>query len=422
MVAVTGRFEKPNRLKTILYLMMAVLVPFSCNETAGTHNTAGDSLEFYPPTPGWMDRSEFRHYHRLVAKFFDSTLIKRGFNGSILIAKDGGILYEKYHGKVDLRKPDSIQPSTSFHIASASKPFTGMAILRLVQEGKLSLSDSMDKFFPGFPYPGVTVKTLLNHRSGIPNYMYIADNKKGSWDKKKFMTNQDVVNLLYLHKPPKTGAPGKSFNYSNTNFVLLALIIEKVTGLAYSAYLKQTIFDPLDMTDTYVFSLDDTLHATVSFAHNGSYWKNDYLEATYGDKNIFSTPRDLLKWDQALYTEQVVNKALLNSAFTPYDTKKQVYKYGLGWRMLVFPNGKKIIYHFGRWHGFNAAFARLVDEKVTIIILGNKFTRNIYNSAHDAYALFGNYSTDKDEDYSESEVKTIRRTDTGVYSGKKPRN
>src|SRR5688500_18125462 len=267
--------------------MMAVLLPFSCNETAGTHNTSDDSLEFYPSTPGWMDRTEFRYYHRLLSNYFDSTLIKRGFNGGILVSKDGSVLYEKYHGKIDLRKPDSITQNTSFHIASASKPFTGMAILRLVQEGKLSLNDPLDKFFPGFPYAGVTVKMLLNHRSGIPNYMYFAD-KKGSWDKKVFMTNQDALNLMYSMKPPKTGSPGKAFNYSNSNFVLLALIIEKITGLPYSTYLKQTLFDPLGMSDTYVFSLADTSHATISFTHVGTPWKNDYLEATYGDKNIYS--------------------------------------------------------------------------------------------------------------------------------------
>jgi CubicO group peptidase (beta-lactamase class C family) len=170
--------------------------------------------------------------------------------------------------------------------------------------------------------------------------------------------------------------------------------------------MKQTFFQPIGMNDTYVFTLADTSTATTSFTARGTHWENDFLEGTYGDKNIFSTPRDLLKWDQALYTEQIVNRSLLDSAFTAYDTRRPVYKYGLGWRLLHFPNGKKIIYHYGRWHGFNAAFARLPDEKVTIIVLGNKFTRNIYNAAHDSYRLFGDYDTEKDEDDNESETKS----------------
>ncbi|HYC40737.1 MAG TPA: serine hydrolase domain-containing protein [Chitinophagaceae bacterium] len=382
-------------MKTIAYLVIAILIPFSCNQSAESRGTRSDSLEFYPPTPGAMNTDEFRYYYRQLSRYFDSTLLRRGFNGAILVAKDGNILYEKYHGLADLRGRDSIHEYTSFHIASATKPFTGVAILRLVQQNQLSLDEPLETFFPGFPYSGVTVRMLLNHRSGIPNYMYFAEK---SWDKKRFMQNQDVLDLLYRLKPKRTSQPGQAFNYSNTNFVLLALIVEKLSGMSFADYLRQNFFEPLGMQSTYLFSLADTLTATPSFTHGGTHWKNDFLEATYGDKNIYSTPRDLLKWDQALYTENVLSHAWLDSAFTPYDTRRPVHKYGLGWRLLVFPNGKKIVYHFGRWHGFNAAFARLVDEKVTIIILGNKFTRSVYNSAHDAYKLFGNYGAESEEE------------------------
>jgi CubicO group peptidase (beta-lactamase class C family) len=357
-----------------------------------------DSLDYYPPTPASLSKEEFRKYHRAMADYFTQKLIRHGFNGSILVAKEGNIIFEKYVGRPDLRKEDTLTDSTALHIASTGKTFTAIAILRMIQDGKLSLDDSVTKFFPALPYPGITVKMLLNHRSGLPNYVYfMADKKK--WDPEQYATNQDVLDFMYREKPNRSFVPGTRFSYSNTNYVLLASIIEKVSGLPFPVFMKQQIFDPLQMKHTYVFTLADTSTATPSFNYNASHWENDFLEGTYGDKNIYSTPRDMLKWDQALYTDQLLNQALLDSAFAPYSFERpSVHNYGLGFRMLLLPHGKKVIYHFGRWHGFNAAFARLTDEKATIIILGNKFTRNVYTAATKSYDLFGDYRQDKSRD------------------------
>ena len=289
-----------------------------------------------------------------------------------------------------------------------------MGILRLVQDNQLSLQDSLTKFFPGLPYPGITVEMLLNHRSGLPNYIYFIPNS--DWDKDQYVTNEVVLNYLMTKQPNRSFSPNKRFSYSNTNFVLLAMIIEKVTGLSFPEYMRIKFFDPLQMKHTYVFTLADSARSTPSFEWNGHFWQYDFLEGTYGDKNIYSTPRDLLKWDQALYTDQVIRKSLLDSAFTPYSLERpSVHNYGLGWRLQMLPNGKKVIYHFGRWHGFNAAFARLTDEKVSIIILGNRYNRNIYREAHLAYDLFGDYmqglaNKDDDDDSPESTKKVVRST------------
>lgn len=377
-------------MKTILYIISLLAISYSCNEASSNSQVKEDSLQYYPPTPKELDKQEFRYYHKVLSYFFDSLLLKRGFNGSILVAKDGAIIYEKYAGYADLRKKDSLTDSTALHIASTGKTLTAMAALRLVQENKLSLDDSLQRFFPSLPYEGITVKMLMNHRSGLPNYIYFLDADKTY--KNEYVTNTDVLNYLATKKPNRSFRPDSRFSYSNTNFVLLALIIEKVSGKPFGAFMKEKIFDPLQMEDTYVYSLADTATAVPSFNYNNSHWQNDKMEGTVGDKNIYSTPRDLLKWDQALYTEQFLRKSLLDSAFTPYSLERpSVHNYGLGWRMLLIPNGKKVIYHFGRWHGFNAAFARLIDEKVTIIILGNKFNRNIYSTASKAYDIFGDY-------------------------------
>lgn len=408
---------------------MAAAVIISCNSSSKDKKTEDDSLQYYPPTPQKLGKEEFRNYYRQLSSFLDTALLRQNFNGGILIAKDGEIIYEKYTGKTDLRKKDSITSSTAMHIASTSKTFTATAILRMVQEGKLSLDDSLQKFFPGFPYSRITVKMLLNHRSGLPNYLYFMSNNKwgiqpnGKWNH-QYATNQDVLRMMYDKRPDPTGTPGARFNYSNTNYVLLAMIIEKISGISFPAYMRQKFFEPLQMKDTYVFTLKDTLTATPSFTNNGIYWDYDFLDATYGDKNVYTTPQDLLKWDQALYTDQLIEKPLLDSSFAPYSFEKpSIHNYGLGWRLQLLPNGKKVVYHFGKWHGSNAAFARLIDEKATIIILGNRFSKTIYGAAHLCYDIFGDYQQRKVPDSDEIDsLKTTLLNPASKKAGKKTRN
>ncbi|MET0395134.1 MAG: serine hydrolase domain-containing protein [Chitinophagaceae bacterium] len=393
-------------LKKILYVLTLSVLCYGCNTGSSekVKQQPEDSLQYYPPTPGRLSQQDFRRYLRELTAYFDKHLPAGSFNGGILVAKEGHVLFEKYTGFANLRTKDTLTDSTSFHIASVSKTFTAIAVLRLAQEQKLSLSDSVQRFFPGLPYPGVTVKTLLNHRSGIPNYIYFMDDSKE--DREKNVTNADVLQQLYTEKPARNFKAGTRFSYSNTNFVLLALIVEKLSGLPFPQYMQQTFFGPLQMRHTYVYTPADSARVISSFTAGGTVWDNDHLENTYGDKNIYSTPSDLLKWDQALYTDQLVGRPLLDSAFTPYSLERpSVHNYGLGFRLLLLPNGKKVIYHFGRWHGFNAVFARLTAEKATIIILGNRYNRGIYLSARKAYEIFSDYGKGSSEDEEEADTQ-----------------
>ena len=421
--------SKFHLLKLFILILSISLLVVSCNSSSRNKKPDDDSLTYYPPTPNKLDKKQFREYYRQLSAFFDTTLLNKGFNGSILIARDGEVLYEKYSGKIDLRKKDSLTSTTSMHIASTSKTFTAIAILRLVQENTLSLDDTMEKFFPNFPYTGITVRMLLTHRSGIPNYLYfMSNNKWGILPNKKwnrqYATNQDVLKMIYEKRPDPTSTPGTRFSYCNTNFLLLATIIEKISGINFPDYMQQHFFEPLQMKNTFVFTLKDTLTATPSFTNNGNYWSYDFLDATYGDKNVYSTPQDLLKWDQALYTDQIIKKPLLDSAFAPQSFEKQsVHNYGFGWRLQILPYGKKIVYHFGKWHGSNAVFTRLMDEKVAIIILGNRFNRAIYDAAHFSYAFFGDYhqpiSSDADEIDSLKTSLLIKQAPTSVKKKRK---
>jgi CubicO group peptidase (beta-lactamase class C family) len=351
---------------------------------------------------------ELDMYLHRVENNIDSIFRRTRFNGSVLVAKHGQIIYESYNGYCNPRtKTDTITASTPFHLASVSKTFTAMSILHLHEQGKLNIDDTVSKYLPRFPCTGVTIRTLLNHRSGIPKYDHYMENM--GWDKRKLVTNQDVLDFIVAHyKEIPIRRPDRGFSYSNTNYALLALVIEKVSGMSYGEFLKKTFFEPLGMKDSYVFTLADTAKYLQSYHYNGRPYRFDYLDLVYGDKNVYSTVRDLLKWDQALRSDSLFSKQTLEAAYTPYSFEKPgTHNYGLGWRMYLLKNGKKLIYHNGWWHGNRTAFYRLLDEDVTIIALCNNDARRVYNVKQMA-DLFGDYM--QKHDRSDDDELTVHRT------------
>ena len=377
-------------MRRAIYTLLILALLFSCSSEKEKQNEFSDIDETQAATAIPLNKEEVNKYENIIDTFLQHHLLRGGFNGSILVAKNGQILYESYNGYRDMKLKDTLTASTPLQIASTSKTFTSAAVLKLVQEGKIRLSDSLQTYFPDLPYKNISVKMLLNHRSGLPNYLYFFD--QTDWDKKNFLTNNDVVAALIKWHPPIAFLPDRRFQYCNTNYVLLASIIEKVSGKSFPIYMQDNFFGPLNMTNTYVFTMKDSLKSTPSYNASSGPWALDFTDGPYGDKNIYSTPRDLLKWDQAWYSNRIVNSSLKDSAFTPYSMERQsTHNYGLGWRLLQFDNGKKVLYHNGRWHGFNSAFSRLPDEKVVIIILGNKYKSSIYTVARKLYNLFGDY-------------------------------
>lgn len=380
-------------LRRTFYSLVYIIFLFSaCKSNSETQNKTVQDHQAIVQKEA-IPENELNAYKQELEDYFDTMLLRTNFNGGILVAKGGNVLYEAYIGYPDpKKKSDTINPQTSFHLASTSKPFTGVAVMKLVEAGKISLDNDIISFFSGFPYSGITVRHLLTHRSGLPNYLYLMDDKE-KWDQSVMPSNQDVLDFLIEHQPDKTAMPGTRFQYCNTNYVLLALIIEKVTGKPFPQYMKETIFDPLGMKNTFVYTRADSAGTIMSYKPSGALWSNDKYEYTYGDKNIYSTPRDLFKWDSALYRNDFISQAILDSSFVPRSNERpSVHNYGYGWRMLNLKNGKNVVYHFGKWHGFTPAFARLIDEKVVIIILGNRYSQRMYEAAKHAYDIFGNYS------------------------------
>jgi CubicO group peptidase (beta-lactamase class C family) len=369
-----------NNYRFFFTIVSFLLIFSACNSgSANKSKVVSADTAYVPPPAGNISKEDSERYYNAVKTFFDKDLVAKGFNGAILVAKKGEVIFEDYHGYFNLRKKDSLTPHSAFHLASVSKTFTAMATLKLVQMGKLSLEDDLKKFFPAFPYDNVKVKLLLSHRSGLPNYIYFME--KLGWNKKQYCSNEDVLSYMIQFKPPLASQPGTHFTYCNTNYALLGLIIEKASGKSYAQFLQEQFFTPLNMKDTYVFSMMDSATAMPSYDWRGRQEGLTYLDTGFGDKNIYSTPEDLLKWDQALYTNQIFSKQTLEEAFTPYSNEKPgIRNYGYGWRMNVYPDGRKIIYHNGWWHGNNTVFIRMIEDSVTIIVLGNKYNRSIYDA------------------------------------------
>jgi CubicO group peptidase (beta-lactamase class C family) len=383
-----------NLLKVILpFVLMAGC--YSTIDKSKPEIAKADSLVNYPPTPPKVSEPEFKRYYKAAQEFYESQLERSHFNGEFLVAKNGQVIYEKNSGFTRFQTKDSMSAHSSLQLASVSKTFTGMAIMKLWEEGKLQLSDEVSVYLPEFPYKGVTIRTLLNHRSGLPNYVHVME--LFGWNRNKIATNQDVLKFLTDNKKKlQVGSPDRGFSYCNTNYALLALVIEKISGIPYPQFMQETFFTPLQMNDTYVFTMSDSSRSIPSYNWRGRQEVFTFLDAVYGDKNIFSTAQDMLKWDIALVYGNLFKPATLDSAYRGYSYEKPGIKnYGLGWRMLNYPTGEKIIYHNGWWHGSNTVFARLLQDSATIIILGNKFNRNIYH-AKQLFPVFGKYETDED--------------------------
>jgi CubicO group peptidase (beta-lactamase class C family) len=385
-------------LPFLLLLMLSILFTVSCNSSYTADKITGDSLTILNPLPaGPVSAAERERIKNSCQLWYDSVLKPRGFSGGIIVAKEGNIIFEQYSGTGHIPGTDTITQNSPLHIASVSKTFTAMAVLKLWQDGKLNIDEEFSKYFPAFNYPGVTIRCLMNHRSGLPNYTHFLENL--GWDKSRMATNEDVLDFLITRKAELTDitTPNSRFSYCNTNYALLALLIEKISGSKYADYMNQAFFIPLQMKNSYVFTLADTVKAIPSYNWRGKPEPLNFLDQVYGDKNIYTTPRDLLTWDRALSNNILFTNETLNQAYTPYSNERPgVRNYGLGWRMNIFPEGNKIIYHNGWWHGSNATFIRLLNEKATIIVIGNKFTRTIYHAKILA-SIFGNYYGPVDE-------------------------
>ena len=296
-----------------------------------------------------------------------------GFNGSILVAKNGKILFEEHIGRKDLRLKDPIESTSTYQLASVSKQFTAAAILLLYQEGKLDLDDFASKYLTDFPYKNIKIRHLLNHTSGLPNYMYAAEK---NWKSKTPPDNEAMLNLMDKLKMQPYFKPGDRFDYSNTGYFILASIVSKVSKQSLSDFLGNRFFKPLNLTNTYVHNPNEASkkEELVGFRKYGkSYIAIPFTvnDGVVGDKGIYSTASDLFKWNQSLTEHTILNDTILSKAFLPGKTNSgKIVPYGFGFR-LKQEIDSELVYHNGVWNGFSTTLRRYKADDITIIILSN---------------------------------------------------
>ncbi len=327
---------------------------------------------------------------------------RSGFNGNVLIAKNGKVVYQNSFGWANHLLRDSLKIESQFELASVSKPLTAIAILKLVEEGKISLEQSVQDFFPEFPYPGVTVLQLLSHRSGLPNYIYFLEEV---WsDKRVGVTNTQAIDLLTKHQPARYGAPDGRFFYNNTNYMLLAGIIEKASGLEFAVYMQEEIFKPTGMKNTAVYSKATYDKIPTHVIGHDKVWRRsvvqNFLDGPVGDKGIYSTVQDLYLLDRALKEGRIISLEMQEAAYQGYSKlERGAFGYGLGWRTFE-KEGQKTVYHTGWWHGFRNLYVRDITNDVTIVLLSNMANNSLLHL---------------DELYQILEIPVIRQA---AYSGK----
>ncbi len=315
---------------------------------------------------------------RWIADFVQNLHRKSGFNGNVLVAKKGKILYEKAIGWADYLHRDSLKINSEFELASVTKTFTGVAIMQLIEAGKLKLTDNVKKFYPNFPYEGITVELLLTHRSGMMNYVYFIDDiwRKEKRNQKKGVSNQEVMQVIADKKPNRYTKPNDRFHYNNSNYMVLAAIIEKVTGKTYAEYMTEHIFKPAGLKNTHVYSTTAFPKVPVDVVGHDRTWRysvaQNFLDGPVGDKGIYSTLHDLVLFDKYLKNGRLLTQKSLDSAYK--GRNKPVnghFNYGYGWRMFEGKGMDKVVYHTGWWHGFRHIYIRDLDKDIVVIFLGN---------------------------------------------------
>ncbi|MNK00289.1 Penicillin-binding protein 4* [compost metagenome] len=314
-------------------------------------------------------------------------------SGAFLVADSGKVVFEKYLGFQDASKTERITSNSRFELASVSKQFTAMAIMQLEEQGKLSYEDDIIKYFPHLKFKNVRVKNLLRHTSGIPDFFSFPE----KWiDTKKINTNQNLLRIIETKMDSTSFKPGDQHVYSNINYMLLALIVEKASGQSFAKYMHQHIFKPVGMNNTTVFSARSPNVDLRNYAHGMAFdvktnsFKNvddiaiykyaKYFDAVSGPYGISSTAQDLFKWNQAIQNNILLkqNNFLRAISADRLNNRKLIQKgdwyYGFGWVFKDSTDNKdKMHFHDGEYSGYKNIIVRDFAHQKCIIVLMNKW-------------------------------------------------
>jgi len=314
---------------------------------------------------------------REVNQKLDSTFQRfnkrHDFHGSVLVAKGGKVVFKQHYGYANFKEKTKIDDNSVFQLASVSKQFTAAAILILKDRGQLDLDDKVTAFYPKFPYTEVTVRHLLNHTSGLPKYFWLAEHK---WDKEHAPSNAEMMDLLSKEKLNPFFRPGANFDYSNTGYFVLSAIVEKVSGQSFADFVDREIFKPLNMRQSFVYSYGQDSIREGQLSGYRLYRRRWHAaipgtvnDAVVGDKNIYSTTEDMLKWVEGLNSGRLISEESLEEMYTKGMTKyNRKVPYGFGFRIKEDAD-QKVIYHNGRWNGFSTSLMQYPEEDLVVITL-----------------------------------------------------
>jgi CubicO group peptidase (beta-lactamase class C family) len=298
---------------------------------------------------------------------------------AVMVIKDGKPVFAKGYGMANIADGTRCSTNTNFRLASVTKQFTAMAIMILAERGKLSLEDKMVKFFPEFPDYGkeITIRHLLTHRSGLLDYEETmpANLTIPLSDRDVFWIMREQDHLEF--------PAGEKYHYSNTGYSLLSIIVEVVSGQKFAAFLKDNIFQPIGMTNSVAYEPGISVVPNRAFGYakvkDGFEFADQSLtSAVLGDGGVYSSVMDMFKWDQALYTEKLVSKKMLQQAFTIHSPSSDMEGsgYGFGWYLGKY-RAAKHIWHYGSTCGFSTKIERFPEKKLTVILLTNRRDANL---------------------------------------------
>jgi len=301
-----------------------------------------------------------------IDKFVQECYDMGMFSGCVLVAGKGNLLFKNAYGYTDLKSGIRLNTATAFYLASISKQFTTMAIMILKEQKKLSYDDKLKTYFPGFPdyAKKITIRHMMTHTSGLPDHYDIITKSEG-------ITNQDALEVLQS-QPKLLFDPGTDYHYSNGAYVLLSLIVEKVSGQSFPMYMKENIFDPLDMNRTLVYDQSKPIIRNRAIGYNPFGQERDYTHFTSGAGGMYTTVEDLFKWDRGLYGTELINIETREEAFTPFKlANDSSIHYGFGWEIREDDKGKTVA-HSGGLAGFSTYIERYIEDENSIIYLSNR--------------------------------------------------
>ncbi|WP_299888528.1 beta-lactamase family protein [uncultured Lacinutrix sp.] len=346
---------------------------------------------------------------------FLNKLQKQGITtGNVLVYKNGKVVYKNASGLRSINPKDSLTLDSQFRLASVSKQFTGMAIMKLKEAGKLDYDQKVNSILPNFPYADISIRHLLYHTSGLTDYeRLLAYNWKPADSTKKYILgNDEIIKEIYRVNPELDFKTGEKWEYSNTGYLFLASIVEKVSGQHFRTFLKEQIFEPLKMNNTVLYKYQEAEDLNMPnrvFGYETTLNQldlklNDYnlVNDVRGDGGIYSTLEDLYKWNMALVNSTIISKEYLDEAFKPGKLNNgEETRYGFGW-FIESKNEPKVVFHSGGWVGFGTYLYNELDDQSGMILLTNNSNNNLRD------IVFGLTNISKNKPYEMPKLKAER--------------